>query len=123
MVVLFVALLVFVVRKKGGRAAIFWQVFLLVFTGAWATVIWTKPGGPIVFGAAWMPLLFTGIIMAMLLVIAPPRDADKYLVNPGHVVPPEEDRRREEKASMAMGGFYLVLLLAMLVVIFYGGTL
>jgi len=50
-----------------------WWVFLLVLVLAtWAGGLWITPFGPPLFGVSWLPMLFVGLIFALLLAAAVP---------------------------------------------------
>jgi Na+/melibiose symporter-like transporter len=77
MVALGVALLVTAIFAVGLRTRSVWPNWLiffgLVLLAAWAGGVWITPVGPAVRGIYWVPFLFVGLIMAVLLtaVVAP----------------------------------------------------
>jgi hypothetical protein len=45
-----------------------WLLFFgVVLLSAWAGGVWLPPVGPSVFGIAWMPFLFVGLVIGLLL--------------------------------------------------------
>lgn len=49
-----------------------WIFFVVVFLGAWLGALWLQPIGPAFYGVHWLPLLFIGIIFALLLAATSP---------------------------------------------------
>jgi hypothetical protein len=48
----------------------FWAFFLIIFLGVWAASLWVYPVGPLWYDVAWIPLLFVGLLIALLLSAA-----------------------------------------------------
>ena len=45
-----------------------WLLFFgVVLLAAWAGGVWLPPVGPSMFGIAWMPFLFVGLVIGLLL--------------------------------------------------------
>jgi hypothetical protein len=53
--------------------------FLVVSLFAWAGGIWLVPFGPAWRGIGWLPIIFMGIMVALLLTAASPRPSRKHL--------------------------------------------
>jgi hypothetical protein len=77
--VLFLALiltLIFAVgfrrRSLGGGLIVF---FLVLFLATWAGGVWITPFGPVWWGVSWLPFIFVGLVIALLLTatMAPDR--------------------------------------------------
>ncbi|MGD9300567.1 MAG: hypothetical protein PVI13_03255 [Desulfobacterales bacterium] len=71
MLVLFITLiltLVFAVgfrrQSWGGGLIVF---FLILFLATWAGGVWITPFGPVWYGISWLPFLFVGLVIALLL--------------------------------------------------------
>jgi len=56
-------------RGPGDR---FIWFFLIIFLFAWAGGVWIAPIGPMWWGVSWIPVLATGIFIALLLTAAAP---------------------------------------------------
>ncbi len=61
----------FVLRKKGPWAR-FMPFFFVIFLGVWAASFWLHPFGPAIEGISWVPMLFIGILISLLLSAALP---------------------------------------------------
>ena len=53
----------------------FFWFFLVIFLFSWGGGSWIAPFGPMGWGVAWLPILFMGIFMALLLTAATPRSS------------------------------------------------
>ena len=72
-----VAILFYFILKIKGPWSNFWTFFLLLFLSIWAASLWVSPMGPMYWGVAWVPLIFIGIIAALLLAAIPIRSEPK----------------------------------------------
>ena len=52
-------------RHAWGGGLVFF--FLILFLATWAGGMWITPFGPVWRGVAWLPFIFVGIIIALLL--------------------------------------------------------
>ena len=57
---------------KGPWGNLLW-FFLVVSLFAWAGGVWLVPFGPIFWGIGWLPIIFMGILVSMLLIAVSPR--------------------------------------------------
>jgi hypothetical protein len=57
---------------RGSSIGAFLIFFFVLFLAVLAGHFWITPFGPVLWGIAWLPLLFIGIIFAFLLMIPPP---------------------------------------------------
>jgi hypothetical protein len=48
--------------------------FIVVALFAWVAGVWLRPYGPIWMGVSWLPIVFVGFLVAMLLTAVSPRD-------------------------------------------------
>jgi hypothetical protein len=116
-------------RRHGGGA---WTgillFFFLVFLFAWAGGVWITPFGPTFWGVYWLPFLFIGIIVALLLAaMIPPYRGPERPEFPARRLKPaegelvEEERTQEidtvESITMAFGFFFWMLVLFLLIAI------
>jgi hypothetical protein len=69
-----IAALIFRRRGPWGTA---WTLFLFLFLALWMVSIYIRNVGPVYWGIAWLPLLFSAIILALLLVSVIP-DANHW---------------------------------------------
>ncbi len=49
--------------------------FLVIFLFSWGGGVWLTPFGPTGWGVSWLPFLFVGFFVTMLLLAATPRSA------------------------------------------------
>jgi hypothetical protein len=54
-----------------------WTLFLVLFLAMWVTGLYVN-AGPIYRGVAWMPILFTGILFAILLIAVVPDSSRNF---------------------------------------------
>ena len=59
--------------RKGGSIVPLGMFFLILFMATLAGHHWIIPFGPILWGVAWLPLIFIGIISALLFLAPSPR--------------------------------------------------
>ena len=57
---------------KGPWGNLLW-FFLVVSLFAWAGGVWLVPFGPTLWGIGWLPIIFMGILVSLLLTAASPR--------------------------------------------------
>lgn len=53
----------------------FFWFFMVIFLFAWGGESWITPLGPTAWGVAWIPIVFLGIFMALLLTASTPRSS------------------------------------------------
>lgn len=70
---------------------------------AWAGGVWLPPVGPSMFGIAWMPFLFVGLVVALLLAPSVRRRAR------------EEDRRRDGDDDLPVETTFSVLVWVLMI--------
>jgi len=64
---------------RGPWGSLLW-FFLVVSLFAWAGGVWLVPFGPMWGGIGWLPIIFMGILAALLLTAASPRTPRKRMV-------------------------------------------
>lgn len=103
-------------RVRGPWGA-WWAFLLIVVLAAWAGATWTRPIGPPLFGVNWIPLVFAGILFAVLLAAVvpsrPPRTRAEAIAQ----------ARSEEAAVAVFGIFFWVLLVSLLIAVLLGYVL
>jgi len=86
---------------------LFW-FFLIIFLSGWAGQLWIFPFGPLVWGVAFLPLIFIAVIVALLIIaISPP-------------MPPIKNDVPENTSVFALGMFFWLLLVILIVSIIVG---
>jgi len=76
-------------RRRGPWGSL-WTFLLILFLGLFVANIWVTPIGPVWWGAAWVDLLFVGILFALLLASATPpvpRDSTVDFKETGEIEP------------------------------------
>jgi hypothetical protein len=68
--ILLTAIFYFAFKTKGPWKT-FWPFFIIILLIVWASALWLTPIGPAYWGIAWIPLLFIGLLMALLLSSMP----------------------------------------------------
>lgn len=89
--------------------------FAIIFLATWAGGLWIIPAGPLLAGIAWVPLVFIGILFALLLAaLIPPSWSPREYYS---------DVRTESSSTTAMWGlslFFWLLLLVLVVSVVLG---
>ena len=86
--------------------------FLVVFLASWAGGAWLSPFGPALWGTAFLPFLFVGLIFALLLAAAAPPRRQESTVE----LVDRKERRRERATAFALLGVFFWILIGALVV-------
>ena len=73
MVTVFLSALLMPTFLKGEQRTRLICIFWIIFLTTWAGGIWLKPFGPSFRGIHWLPFLFIGIIIVLILVVSYPR--------------------------------------------------
>jgi hypothetical protein len=87
---------------KGPWGSLLW-FFMVVALFAWVGGVWFRPYGPVWYGVGWLPIIFVGFLVAMLLTAASPRNPRKRLAT-------KEEAIREEERSTAVDAFFWILI-------------
>jgi hypothetical protein len=80
----------FVLKNKGPWAR-FMPFFFVIFLGIWAASFWLHPFGPAIEGVAWVPMLFIGILVSLLLSAALPSKKRKKATE-NHTKAPDQSK-------------------------------
>jgi hypothetical protein len=99
--------------RNRGPWGMWWVFLLVIFLGTWAGGLWLAPFGPTLFDVAWLPFLFVGLLVALLLAAAvplarPPRTYGEAAV---------AEARAEEAAIAAFSIFFWILLISLAVAV------
>jgi hypothetical protein len=70
-VIVFALSRTFSTKGPWGGLLSFWIVVVLF---AWVAGVWLRPYGPVWFGVGWIPIIFVGLLVAMLLTAVSPRE-------------------------------------------------
>jgi hypothetical protein len=94
----FVAAMLTAIFVAGFRRAGPWMsglwFFLIVLLAAWVGGVWARPVGPAVWGVYWVPFLWIGLLVALLLAAATPGRRPRSRREPA-----ERAERRESAAT------------------------
>lgn len=102
--------------------------FLILFLVMWAGGLWLNPVAPYVWGVSWVPILFIGLIAALLLSVTernPKKENSKTESNPPnprdgeerHVVTVSEGQHRD---AIAISLFFWALMAVLILAIIAG---
>ena len=114
------ALFYFVLKNRGPWGS-FWTFFIVLFLGVYLAHIWVRPIGPVYWGVAFLPLLFVGLVIALLLAAATPSNRKKDFTNRNYPTASQADKGDEipfRDDHVMLGIFFwtaLFLLIALLV--------
>lgn len=89
--------------------------FGVIFLGGWAAAVWIA-SGPVLFEVSWLPMLTTGVLIAILfLALVPPYADNARPMNRVEAAKARHEARQSiESLSMFMWLFYGSLLLIVL---------
>lgn len=104
----------FVLRNKGPWAR-FMPFFFVIFLGVWAASFWLHPFGPAIEGVSWVPMLFIGIIISLLLSAALPSRQRKKSAEDQESAPD-----RPKGALMAFLWLLIVILIIPIIIALLG---
>ena len=100
---------VYVIRSKGPWKTI-WPFFFVIFLGVWSASFWIHPLGPTLQDVAWVPLLFIGLIISLLLSIAIPPKKRKY----------KDNKKDIDQPKNALTAFFWLLIIILVIPIILG---
>lgn len=106
--------------KRRGAWPSFFILLLLVFLVTWAGGVWITPFGPLLWGSYWLPFLFVGIIVSMLLTVfeGSASDTSVRLLTRKEK---EEEQEQSRAEAAVLGTFFwvLIVLLGLVIVLRY----
>lgn len=128
--ILISALFYFAFNARGPWGSL-WTFFLVLLLVVWAASLWIRPIGPVYWGVSWVPLIFIGLIFALLLAAIPTYDDETEVRLPEEDVVIDEthpesrrteiERRREAAgAAVAVGWIFWTFIIFLLIAIFIG---
>ncbi len=104
-------------RSRGPWGA-FWVFLLILFLSAWVGRLWLTPAGPVLWGFAWLPVMFFVLIIALAIAVASPREEDRtvdYEPETG-----TEIRESDRGVAAVFGVFFWTLLIVLIVAVIAG---
>lgn len=105
---------------RNGPLRNFWLSFLVIFLGIWAAGLWIRPVGPVVYGVAWVPLFFVGMLITALLASFAPAANDEEDI----AIDQEKAKKKErEKNAGAVGLIFWLFILITIISIVLGYAL
>jgi hypothetical protein len=109
-----------ILGSRGPWNSFFW-FFFVIFLFSWGGGVWLTPFGPTGWGVSWLPFLFTGFFITLLLLAATPRSARDRRVAKGKAMDAmnlKEQAAEERGAETGLGVFFWLLTVSLAVVIF-----
>ncbi len=95
--------------------------FLVIFLFSWGGGVWLTPFGPTGWGVSWLPFLFVGFFVTLLLLAATPRSArGRRALNARDATAANLKERvaDEKETESAVDVFFWVLIVFLAAVIF-----
>lgn len=107
--------------RRTGPWGTAWTFFLFLFLALWTVSIYIRNVGPVYWGIAWLPLLFSAVVLALLLVTIIPsanrlRDESFTNAKTGNLNPAEKIRDSSEPRSGRLFWILIVILIVAIVV-------
>jgi hypothetical protein len=105
---------------RGPWNSFFW-FFFVIFLFSWGGGIWITPFGPTGWGVSWLPFLFMGFFITLLLSAATPRSArnrrgaNRKAVEAKNL---KEQVAENKESEAALGAFFWILIVCVSMVIF-----
>lgn len=91
--------------------------FLILLFATWAGGVWVEPFGPPIMGVAWLPFLFVGLLVALLIAAATEPSRRRYMGNQRRVPPRGGATTNEETAEFAAAAFGVLFWILLVVLI------
>lgn len=96
----------------------FWLFIFILFLGAWAARMWVIPVGPVLWGFAWIPIVFFVIIVTLLIAAAAPRD--ERLREEAEDVQTRSTPKGSSETNAVIGIFFWLLMILFITAIIVG---
>ena len=131
--ILFTSVFVFGLRTKGPWGS-GWSFFIIIALTLSAVSVWVPPAGPIWYGAPWIDLLITGLLISFILSAVTPSHSEyrrrmyesDVLSGDGSIPEHGSDNyhnhSHQQKPLITAGSFFWMLLLLLCVLIIVGAT-
>ncbi len=120
---LFITAIAALVFRRRGPWGTVWTFFLFLFLALWTVSIYIRNVGPVYWGIAWLPLLVSALIFALLLVSIIPdanqwRDESLREPEASKVSTVEEIRRTTSRPGH--GGLFWLMIVILIIAIVVG---
>ena len=92
---------------RGPWGSLLW-FFLVVSLFAWAGGVWLVPFGPMWGGIGWLPIIFMGILVALLLTAASPRTSRKRVTK-------QEKATADAESKADVDAIFWILVICLLI--------
>ncbi|MEX2592665.1 MAG: hypothetical protein WD426_07815 [Anditalea sp.] len=131
-VAIVITLIFFYALSARGPWGTLWSFFLIILLIVWASSLWIAPTGYVYWGVDWIPLLFIGVLIALLLTAIPPSRDNYYRGVKGDVVGDdvvEDDvverdvikpKKEEAEAVSAIGIMFWIFVVLMVIAVMAG---
>jgi hypothetical protein len=132
--IVFTSIFVFGLRTKGPWGS-GWTFFTIIALTLSAVSLWVPPAGPVWYGAAWIDLLITGLLLSFILSAVTPSHGDyrrrmyesDVLSGDGSIHEDDgatyhDKHSHQQKTLITAGSFFWMLLLLLCVLIIVGAT-
>lgn len=97
-----------------------WTLFLVLFLSLWAAGLFIHPMGPVYWGVAWVPLIFIGLLLAILLMAVTPGGRRRRLKDSKIVEVKNPEETDAALAGITLGLFFWLLILLFIIAIIIG---
>lgn len=94
----------------------FFLFFLILFLVTWAGGIWITPFGPICWGVSWLPFLFVGILIALIMAALIPDNRRRKIM----LEEAGPEARPTTETFIAVDVFFWVLIASLVAVLIIG---
>lgn len=122
-IAIFISLIFYFALGVRGPWGTFWTFLLVLLFVIWAASLWVTPVGPVYWGIAWIPLLFVGLVFALLLAAIPTSREEEIETTRTDIDLSQEEierRRDTNRRAATITGFFWVFLLILLIAIIFG---
>jgi hypothetical protein len=108
---------------RGPWNSFFW-FFFVIFLFSWGGGLWITPFGPTGWGVAWMPFLFMGFFVTLILLAATPRSARNRSAATGKAIDTTnlEERapvEKEAETGIDVLFWFLIVFLSVVIICHY----
>lgn len=117
---LFVASIFFYGFRSRGPWGVFWVLLLFLILAGVVARLWITPTGPLIWGFAWIPVLFFVLIVALLIAAANPTERDRRRSRSLEAQAESQPTDPRREAGAAFGIFFWLLLILFFTAIVVG---
>ncbi|HLT75659.1 MAG TPA: hypothetical protein VKZ68_11245 [Ohtaekwangia sp.] len=101
-VALVITLFVRLILQSNGPWGTAWSLFAFLFLALWTVSLYVRATGPLFIGIPWLPISFTGVALALLLLAIPNTRRDASGETSATVTPPPSGEK--------LGRFFWILM-------------